>query len=108
MLKRMKKVYDVEFYEVDNECGWCKERFYEISSNENEINLVTKQQSVLISNLSWLKCTLIFNIRWDDDGLGIVIPVGKRAIQRRNIVGTISKVNNIKYFFLLKRMNCYA
>lgn len=107
MLKRMKKVYDTEFYEVDNEWGWCKERFYEISSNENEINLVTKRQSTFSSSLSRLECTLIFNIRWDDD-LGIVVPVGKRAIQRRNIVGTISKVNNKKYFFLLKRMNCYA
>ena len=50
-----------------------------------------KCQSVLISGLSLLECTYTFNIRWDDD-LGIVIPVGKRAIQRRNIVGTISKV----------------
>lgn len=108
MFKRMKKVYDVEFHEVDNEWGWCKERFYEISSNENEINLVTKQQSNSILGLSRLKCTLMFNIRWNDDSLGIVIPVGKRAIQRRNIVGTVSKVNNKKYFFLLKRMNCYA
>ena len=39
----MKKVYDTEFYEVDNEWGWCKERFYKISSNENEVNLIMKQ-----------------------------------------------------------------
>lgn len=108
MLKRMKKVYDTEFYEVDNEWGWCKERFYEISSNENEINLITKQQSNSILGLSRLKCTLIFNIRWEDDNLGIVIIRGKRSIQYRNIVGTISKVNNKKYFFLLKRTNFYA
>lgn len=107
MLKRMKKVYDTEFYEVDNEWGWCKERFYEISSNENEINLITKQQSNSILGLSRLKCTLIFNIRWDDD-LGIVVPVGKRVIQRRNIVGTVSKVSRKDYFLLLRRMNCYA
>ena len=108
MFKRMKKIYEVEFHEVDSDWDWCKERFYEISSNENEINLVTKHPSATISGLSRLKCTLVFNIRWDDDGLGIVIPVGKRVIQRRNIVGTISKVNNKKYFFLLKRMNSYA
>lgn len=107
MLKRMKKVYDTEFHEVNSDWDLCKERFYEISSNENEINLITKQQSNSISGLSLLECTYTFNIRWDDD-LGIVVPVGKRAIQRRNIVGTISKVNNKKYFFLLKRMNCYA
>ena len=108
MLKRMKKVYDTEFYEVDNEWNLCKERFYHISSNENEVNLVTKHPSASISGLSLLECTQIFNIRWDDDGLGIVIPVGKRAIQRRNIVGTVSKIDGDKYFFLLRRMNCYA
>lgn len=107
MLKRMKKVYDTEFHEVNSDWDLCKEGCYKISSNENEIKLFMKCQSVLISGLSLLECTLIFNIRWEDD-LGIVVPVGKRAIQRRNIVGTISKVNNKKYFFLLKRMNCYA
>ena len=108
MFKRMKKVYDTEFYEVDNEWGWCKERFYKISSNENEVNLIMKHPSVSISGLSLLKCTQTFNIRWDDDGLGIVIPVGKRAIHRRNIVGTVSKVSRKDYFLLLRRMNCYA
>lgn len=107
MLKRMKKIYDIEFHEVDNEWNLCKERFYHISSNENEVNLVTKQLSVSMSGYSLLECTQAFNIRWDDDNLGIVIPAGKRTIQYRNIVGTISKVNN-KYFFLLRRTNCYA
>ena len=67
-----------------------------------------KHPSVSISGLSLLKCTQTFNIRWDDDGLGIVIPVGKRAIQRRNIVGTVSKVSRKDYFLLLRRMNFYA
>lgn len=108
MLKRMKKVYDTEFHEVNNEWNLCKERFYYISSNENEVNLVTKQPSVSMSDYSLLQCTQIFSIRWDDNNLGIVVTRGKRFIQRRNIVGTVSKVNNKKYFFLLKRMNCYA
>ena len=102
MFKRMKKIYDVEFHEVDN--GWDFDK-YKIVSNENEIGLITR---IPVSDFSLLECISIFNVRWDDDSLGIVIPVGKRAIQRRNIVGTISKVNNNKYFFLLKRTNCYA
>ena len=108
MLKRMKKVYDTEFHEVDNKWNLWKERFYHISSNENEVNLVTKQSSVSMPGYSLLECTQIFSIRWDDDGLGIVIPRGKRAIQRRNIVGTISKVSCKGYFLLLRRTNCYA
>ena len=108
MLKRMKKIYDIEFHEVNSDWDLCKERCYKISGNENEISLITKQLSVSISGLGLLECAQTFNIRWDDDGLGIVIPVGKRAIQRRNIVGTVSKIDGDKYFFLLRRMNCYA
>lgn len=107
MLKRMKKVYDTEFHEVNSDWDLCKEGCYKISSNENEIKLFMKCQSVLISGLSLLKCTQTFNIRWDDD-LGIVVPVGKRVCQRRNIVGTVSKVSRKDYFLLLKRMNFYA
>ena len=108
MLKRMKKVYDVEFHEVDNDWDFCKEMCYKISDNENEINLFTKQPNAPISGFSILGCTQIFNIRWDDDNLGIVITRGKRFIQRRNIVGTISKVNSSKYLFLLRMTNYYA
>lgn len=108
MLKRMKKVYDTEFHKVDNEWDLCKERCYEISANENEINLITKHPSASMSGLSLLKCAQTFNIRWDDDNLGTVFLRGKRAIQRRNIVGTVSKVSSKDYFLLLKRMNFYA
>ena len=108
MLKIMKKVYDTEFYEVDNDWNLCKERCYKISSNENEVNLIMKQLSVSMSGYSLLECAQTFNIRWDDDNLGIVITRGKRFIQRRNIVGTVSKVSSKDYFLLLKRMNFYA
>ena len=102
MLKRMKKVYDTEFHEVNSDWDLCKEGCYKISSNENEIKLFMKCQSVLISGLSLLECTYTFNIRWDDDNLGIV------NTRNKNRVGTIAKIDEDKYFFLLRRMNFYA
>ena len=108
MLKRMKKVYDTEFYEVSKDMKPKEEKYYEINGNEDVISFNVILPSIRIFGLRKIASIMMFRICWNDDNLGIVVPVGKRAIQRRNIVGTISKVNNKKYFFLLKRMNCYA
>ena len=108
MLKRMKKIYDIEFHEVDNDWDSCEAGHYIINKNENRISLVEKFQSNIATNLSVLELVYKFSVFWDDDNLGTVFLRGKRVAQRRVMVGTISKVNNKKYFFLLKRMNCYA
>lgn len=109
MFKRMKKIYDIEFHEVDS--AWCfvkEERYYIINKNENKISLVEKFPSNIITNLNMLEVINEFSVFWDDSNLGIVFPEGKSSIQHRNIVGTISKVKNNKYFFLLRRTNFYA
>jgi hypothetical protein len=110
MLKRMKKIYDVEFHEVSSDWDSCEEGgHYIINKNENKISLVgEKFLSNIATNLSVLELVHKFSVFWDDDNLGTVFIRGKRAAQRRNIVGTVSKVSRKGYFLLLRRMNCYA
>ena len=104
MFKKMKGCYDTEFYEISKDLSIDskKEEFYSINENENAISFNVLLRSILIFNLGRLESAKRFNVRWDDYGFGYV------KNKKSSIVGTIAKIEENKYFLLLRRMNFYA
>lgn len=120
MLKRMKKIYDVEFHSIrkDNvffvEVSEIEERnyyYFDINANESLLRHNVLLRSRFSSNLRRLEVIYNYGIKWEDDGLGLVVILKNDPINHfmsKDKYGTIAKVDEDKYFLLLKRMNFYA
>lgn len=109
MLKRMKKIYETKFYNISKEYvpKNIKERFYcyyDVNMNEDILRYNEVIRSNLVGGLFRINIMDINVIWWEDDGLG-TLRLGKKY---DCLCGTISKINNKKYFLLLRRMNFYA